>query len=155
QDIHGIAIVPGNGRSSRMIASTNNDLNASCDGGETWQPLSVGDVLPWWYCRGLAQMVGRPEGILLGHGHAPPGTGGAAAHSTDGGVTWSEAIMPGRANSTIWTFAVHPADPEMVYAASVSGGVYRSIDGGTTWGKLPREFGEIRALAWTPEFTTP
>ena len=60
------------------------------------------------------------------------------------------ARMPGRSNSTIWNFAIHPADPELVYASSVSGEVYRSTDGGAMWQKLPREFGEIRALAWTP-----
>ncbi|HEV3084748.1 MAG TPA: hypothetical protein VGY66_33605, partial [Gemmataceae bacterium] len=70
--------------------------------------------------------------------------------STDAGRTWQEARMPGRANSTVWTFAVGPADPRLVYAASVSGEVYRSTDRGISWDKLRREFGEIRALAWTP-----
>jgi hypothetical protein len=28
------------------------------------------------------------------------------------------------------------------------------VDGGAAWEKLPREFGEIRALAWTPEFAS-
>ena len=60
--------------------------------------------------------------------------------------------MPGRANGTVWTFAVHPADPSLVYAAGVNGQVYRSTDGGASWEKLQREFGEIRALAWTREF---
>jgi hypothetical protein len=58
--------------------------------------------------------------------------------------------MPGRANSTMWNFAVHAADSELIYASSVHGLVYRSIDGGASWHKLAREFGEIRALAWTP-----
>jgi photosystem II stability/assembly factor-like uncharacterized protein len=43
-----------------------------------------------------------------------------------------------------------PADPTLIYASSVSGQVYRSTDGGEGWEKLPREFGEIRALLWTP-----
>jgi len=150
QDIHGIALVPANGRPARLIASTNNDLNTSTDGGETWQPLGIGSILPWPYCRGLAQMPGRPEVLFLGNGDGPPGTVGVVAHSIDGGITWRVAGMPGRANSTVWTFAVHPADPGLVYAASVSGEVYRSTDGGAAWDKLPREFGEIRALAWTP-----
>jgi photosystem II stability/assembly factor-like uncharacterized protein len=154
QDIHGLALIPANGRPARMLASTNNDLNASTDGGETWQPLGIGGVLPWPYCRGLAQAAGRPEVIFLGNGDGPPGTVGAVARSTDGGATWREERMPARANSTVWTFAVHPADAALVYAASVSGGVYRSTDGGADWQKLPREFGEIRALAWTPEFAT-
>ena len=155
QDIHGLALVPGTGRPTRMLASTNNDLNASTDGGETWQPLAIGGVLPWPYCRGLAQACGRPEVIFLGNGEGPPGTVGAVARSTDGGLTWREGRMPGRANSTVWTFAVHPADPALVYAASVSGGVYRSTDGGSAWEKLPREFGEIRAIAWAPGLDLP
>ena len=51
----------------------------------------------------------------------------------------------------MWNFAVHAADPDLVYASSVSGQVYRSTDGGASWQKLAREFGEIRALAWTSQ----
>jgi photosystem II stability/assembly factor-like uncharacterized protein len=150
QDIHALSIVPGNGRGKRLLASTNNDLNLSTDGGETWQPLQVGRSLPWSYCRGLAQKCGRPEVLFLGNGDAPPGSAGVVARSTDAGQTWQLPKMPGRANSTIWSFAIHDADPELIYASSVSGEVYRSTDGGVSWDKLAREFGEIRALAWTP-----
>jgi photosystem II stability/assembly factor-like uncharacterized protein len=153
QDIHGLALVPApEGRGpTRFVASTNNDLNASLDDGESWQPLDIGRVLPWSYCRGLAQLAYRPEVILLGNGDGPPGTKGIVARSADGGKTWAAARMPGPANSTIWNFAVHAADPSLVYASSVSGEVYRSVNAGETWDKLDREFGEIRALAWAPE----
>ena len=57
---------------------------------------------------------------------------------------------PGIGKSTIWNYAVHAADPGLVYASSVSGEVYRSADGGQAWEKLAREFGEVRALAWAP-----
>jgi photosystem II stability/assembly factor-like uncharacterized protein len=149
-DIHGMVIVPGNGRPKRLLTSTNNDLNLSTDDGATWQPLRVGQTLPWSYCRGMAQLSNRPEVVLLGNGDGPPGSAGVVARSVDGGVTWQAARMPGRANSTLWNFAVHAADPDLVYASSVSGEVYRSSDGGASWEKLAREFGEIRALAWTP-----
>ncbi len=96
------------------------------------------------------QPCGRPEVVLLGNGDAPPGTAGVIGRSQDGGSTWQLADMPGRANSTIWNFAVHPADAAMIYASSVSGQIYRSLDGGASWQRLPREFGEIRALAWAP-----
>jgi photosystem II stability/assembly factor-like uncharacterized protein len=150
QDIHALAVVQGSGRALRMLAATNNDLNVSTDGGETWTPQCVGQSLPWSYCRTLAQAVGRPDVVFLGNGDGPPGTVGVVGRSTDGGVTWRTAVMPGRANSTVWNFAAHPADPDLLYASSVSGEVYRSTDGGASWEKLPREFGEIRALAWTP-----
>jgi hypothetical protein len=57
--------------------------------------------------------------------------------------------MPHRANSTIWNFAVNPADSTLIYASSVSGEVYRSTDAGASWTQIEREFGEIRALAWS------
>jgi photosystem II stability/assembly factor-like uncharacterized protein len=149
RDIHGMAIVP-NGAGTRLLASTNNDLNLSTDGGETWQPQNIGRSLPWSYCRGMGQKCGNPQVVFLGNGDGPPGTVGIIARSTDGGATWHAARMPGRSNSTIWIFATHPAEPELIYASSVSGQVYRSTDGGASFYKLPREFGEIRQIAWTP-----
>src|SRR5262249_40580620 len=145
RDIHALAIVASNGRGKRLVASTNNDVNVSSDGGETWRPLGLGKGLPWPYFRGMTQPVGKPDVVLLGNGDFPPGTVGLVARSTDGGATWQPTRMPGPANSTIWNFAVHSADPELIYASSVSGEVYRSTDAGASWEKLEREFGEIRA----------
>jgi photosystem II stability/assembly factor-like uncharacterized protein len=134
------------------LAVTNNDLNRSTDGGLTWSPQSIGRSMPWSYCRTLAQIVGGPEHVYLGNGDGPPGTGGAVGISVDGGLTWKTASLPGRINSTIWNFAVHRADPRLIYASSVSGQVFRSWDEGGRWEQLPREFGEIRALAWSPSW---
>jgi photosystem II stability/assembly factor-like uncharacterized protein len=150
RDIHAIVVVSGSGGSRRLLAATNNDMNVSTDGGQTWKPLDVGKELPWSYCRGMAQLCGKPEVVFLGNGDGPPGTVGVVARSTDGGEHWQPAVMPGRANSTVWTFATHASAPDRVYAASVSGEVYRSVDGGLHWEKLGREFGEVRALAWGP-----
>jgi photosystem II stability/assembly factor-like uncharacterized protein len=150
RDIHSVVIVPGNSGPARMLASTNNDVNLSADGGATWQPLGLGQSLPLPYFRGMAQKCGRPDVIFLGNGDAPPGSEGLIVRSTDGGASWQVPTQPGRANSTVWNFAVHPADPELIYASSVSGQVYRSTDGGASWARLGREFGEVRALAWTP-----
>jgi photosystem II stability/assembly factor-like uncharacterized protein len=150
QDIHALAIVPENGHPRRLLAATNNDLNLSRDNGETWEPLRIQQALPWPYCRALAQPCGDPEAVLLGNGNGPPGSAGVVARSADGGLTWKAAAMPGLANSTMWNFAVHPENVELIYASSVSGELYRSTDRGQTWEKLAREFGEIRALAWAP-----
>ena len=147
QDIHALAVVPSSGR---LLASTNNDVNVSLDDGATWRPLQLRQSLPLPYFRGLAQRSGQPDVLLLGNGDGPPGTTGLVARSLDGGAVWLPAQMPGRANSTLWNFAGNPADPDLIYASSVSGQVYRSTDGGASWQKLDREFGEIRALAWTP-----
>jgi photosystem II stability/assembly factor-like uncharacterized protein len=151
RDIHALVVAPGgDGRPRRLLAATNNDLNVSEDDGATWQPLDIGKSMPWSYCRSLMQPWGKPHEILLGNGEGPPGWGGVVGRSLEGGRTWQPADMPGRANSTIWSFAVHRADPDLIYASSVSGQVYRSLDGGASWQRLLREFGEIRALAWLP-----
>ena len=151
RDIHALAVVPARaGRPRRLLATTNRDLNLSDDDGKTWRPAHIDRVLPWPYCRALAQKVGRPDVLFLGNGDGPPGCSGALARSLDSGDTWQRLTLPCEPNSTIWNIAVHSADPELIYANSVSGQVFRSFDGGDTWDKLRREFGEIRALAWTP-----
>jgi photosystem II stability/assembly factor-like uncharacterized protein len=150
QDIHALVIVP-DGRGRRLLASTNNDLNVSTDGGATWQPQNLGKSMPTPYFRGMGQKAGAPDVVFLGNGDFPPGSTGAVARSADGGRTWHLPKMPSRANSTIWNFATHIADPELIYAACVSGEIYRSTDGGSSWDKLEREFGEVRALVWAPQ----
>ncbi len=156
RDIHDLLFIPGPGGTT-MLAATNNDLNSSTDGGDSWQPLRLHERLPWPYYRRLAQPSGRPRTLLLGTGNGPPGSAGTVARSLDGGSTWQalplgDARSPGGslANSTMWNFAVHKANPALLYTSSVSGQLYRSLDQGETWQKCPREFGEIRALAWAP-----
>ncbi len=151
RDIHALVFVPNReSQPRRLLAATNNDLNVSEDDGATWRPLQIGRSMPWSYCRTLIQPHGKPHEILLGNGDGPPGWCGVVGRSLDGGSSWQTAEFPGRANSTIWNFAVHRSDPSLIYASSVSGQVYRSLDGGASWHRLAREFGEIRALAWTP-----
>ena len=145
-DIHGLAIVPREGRRV-LLATTNNDLNISHDDGDTWQPQHVGKKFGHAYCRGLAQRPDQPEVLFLGNGDGPPGSVGAAWRSLDGGQSWQKLTVPAVPNSTIWDFAFNPSMPDNVYAYSVSGEVYHSPDGGERWHKFPREFGEIRSLA--------
>lgn len=149
-DIHSLALAPGLDGVYRLLATTNRDLNLSADKGHNWQAARIDRVVPWIYTRALCPLVDVPSTLLLGTGTGPPGWQGHIARSTDGGVTWMATEMPSHANSTIWAFAVHQADPALVYAASVSGQIYRSTDSGQSWERLDREFGEVRALAWTP-----
>jgi hypothetical protein len=45
---------------------------------------------------------------------------------------------------------VHEADPNLMYANSVFGYIYRSDDGGDSWSKMSRELSEIRSMIWVP-----
>ncbi len=149
-DVHGMAIVPGNGSAQSVLVVTDNNLNLSTDDGENWHPQNVNKNFPWTYCRGIKEMPGRPEVLFMGNGDAPPGSFGAGWRSQDGGKSWQKLALPVEPNSTVWDFAVHPADPNRIYAYTLFGQIFLSTDGGDSWELLRRTFGEIRALAWAP-----
>ncbi len=98
----------------------------------------------------MAVKADDPDTIFVGNGDFVPGKTGAIQRSTDGGRSWQAANLPVTPNSTIYWFGTHPADPDIVVANSLHGYVYTSTDGGASWEKVEREFGEIRAIAWTP-----
>jgi photosystem II stability/assembly factor-like uncharacterized protein len=65
------------------------------------------------------------------------GTQDGPYRSTDGGNRWERLDFPDR-NVVIWTLAVHPTRPRIVYAGAAPVALYRSEDGGDTWRKVPR-----------------
>ncbi|MBV9469655.1 MAG: hypothetical protein JO316_15135 [Abitibacteriaceae bacterium] len=146
-DIHSIAVVPGTPKT--VLAATNNDLNVSTDEGQTWQPQQVKEKFPWGYCRGIVAKADEAHTLFLGNGNGPPGTAGALQISRDGGQHWTNADLTPAPNSTVWTFAINSADPNLIFCTVINGYLYRSRDGGTAWQKCQHEFGEVRALAWT------
>ena len=150
-DIHALAILPATATRPRtLLATTNNDLNLSMDDGLTWQPQNVGAVFPHNYCRGLLYKVAPTAKLFVGNGNGPPGSTGSLQMSLDTGQHWQAANLPIAPNSTIWTFAAHPALPDVIYAACVLGYLYVSENSGATWQKCAHEFGEIRSLAVIP-----
>lgn len=151
QDIHGLAISLG--QPAKILATTPDGIWTSTDEGESWAL----HAFPRFYekdrisyCRGVALKADDPEVIFVGNGDMIPGRTGAIRRSKDGGKTWEAVSLPVEPNSTIYWFATHPSDPNIIVANSLNGYVYTSGDRGDSWKKLKREFGEVRALAWMP-----
>ena len=151
QDIHGLAI--GRGEQTRIHATTPNGIWTSTDEGQTWELYGFphffeSSVIS--YCRGLAIKPDDPDVIFVGNGDFVPGKIGAIQRTRDGGAKWEPVDLPETPNSTVYSLATHPADPDVIVANSLFGCIYTSTDGGEGWTKLDREFGEIRAIAWMP-----
>lgn len=151
QDVHGLTI--GLGKPTKLHVTTPDGIWTSTTEGESWTlhgfpRFFERDKIS--YCRGVALKPGNPDVIFVGNGDFIPGKTGAIQHSTDGGKTWQPAKLSAEPNSTIYWFGTHPANPEILVANSLHGYVYTSTDGGESWEKIKQEFGEIRAIAWTP-----
>ena len=148
-DIHDMAVRPS-GDGKTVLTSTPREIFASTDKGESWQGLGVGKHFGLPYCRGLALKTDDPNTVFVATGDGAAGATGAIQRSKDGGKSWEQLSLPAVPNSPIWAFATHPADPGRILACSHYGELYASHNAGDSWSKLPREFTEIRALAWTP-----
>lgn len=76
------------------------------------------------------------------------GTAGAGVYkSNNGAASWSPA---GLAGQSVWSLAVDPTNPNLVYAAvDVPGGIKVSHDGGTIWEDFRIEGLNVYALAFS------
>ncbi len=144
-DIHGIAVGPGS-----VLVSTPREVFASNDVGESWRSLVKTQDFPLGYCRWVAVKPDDPSVVLAANGSGAYGSTGGIQRSSDGGQSWQTMALPVEPNSSIWDFAFHPSDPNTIVANTLYGEVYTSSDGGSSWDKIKREFGEVRAVAWLP-----
>ena len=146
-DVHGVAVV-GQGSKTTVFATTNKGLHRSADAGETWalQPLDSA----WQYTRTIKARADGDHVLFLTNGNGPPGSTGRLLRSLDHGDTWQDVGLPGDINSTPWCVASHSNDPNIVFTVTNLGQIFRSLDGGQTWVKLRREFGEVRSMVMLP-----
>lgn len=124
---------------SIYYASSQLSLRKSLDQGATWIPITTG--LPAGYSGGVLAIAPSDSSILYSGpargsaANSPFGVGAGVYKSTNGGDTWTPANK-GIENSRVNSFAIHPADPAIVYAATASS-LMKTVDGGATWAQLP------------------
>jgi photosystem II stability/assembly factor-like uncharacterized protein len=135
-DYHSLAVSPTN--PSRILLGTHQGLFGSSDGGKTWafETLSGQDAM------NLARTGAQ---TLWSAGH------NVFVKSTDGGRTWINVSPNGLPSLDLHGFAVDPSDPNRLYAAVAGQGLFRSDNGGRSFGPVSSEVGGgVMALAVTP-----
>jgi len=111
-----------------VVAGTSNGVHQSGDGGHTWRQLEGA-------LRAQALAI-DPRGSSTLYAGGSLGTSSAVFQSgvfksVDGGFEWA---LVGLSGINVFTLAVDPVNPDIVYAGTTSSdGVFRSADGGATW----------------------
>jgi photosystem II stability/assembly factor-like uncharacterized protein len=148
KDVHNVLVVAGPPKV--VFTVVNDDVWRSLDDGKTWQAAHAREVFPWHYPRGIAVKPDDSRTVFLTLGDSTPGRVGTVMRSKDAGATWQSLGLPTQPNSAVWTVSLSAAAPNTVFAASRYGYLYRSDDGGDSWRKLWREFGEVSSILWVP-----
>ncbi len=147
-DVHNVAVAAGPPKT--VVVVVNNDVYTSSDDGATWHSLAIRENWPYGYPRGIMVQPGKPNNIFLTIGDTTPGRIGAVMRSADTGKSWQKMNLPVDPNTAMWVVNIQPGDPQVVFAGSRYGYLYRSDDGGDSWTKLWREFSEISSVLWVP-----
>ncbi len=141
--VTGIAIDPSDGNVI-YAGGADGGVLKSTDGGVTWNmltdhfpTLSVGDVTIDLNNPNIVY-VGLGEANLAGDNY----DGDGLYKSVDGGATWTNIGLA--QTKRIGRVAVHPSNSDIIFVAGAGAqfstdsarGVYRTTDGGTTWGKV-------------------
>lgn len=135
--------------SHTILCSTEDGVHRSDDNGESWEQMTIPEA-KWDYFRSLKQPAENSDTVIASVGDKPSGEAGELLISRNFGESWEICDMSHPANSTLWSIGTNPADTSLLFAATIFGQIFKSVDGGASWQKMPRELGEIRMITWAP-----
>jgi photosystem II stability/assembly factor-like uncharacterized protein len=136
-DYHSLLVTPSD--ASSLVLGTHDGLYRSADGGRTWEQATLAG-------QDAMNLAHAKQGVVWAAGHD------VLAKSKDGGQNWQDVQPEGLPSLDVHGFAVDPSDRRTLYAAIAGQGLFRSSDGGRSFGPISREVGPgVMALAVTPD----
>ena len=96
-------------------------LFRSSDRGEHWEDMEIGRFSPLTYSRDIRVSPQDPKVLYACLSPAARSTDGSVYRSDDVGETWKRFDHDVKADATMMGVAVHPRDPNQVYASRASG----------------------------------
>lgn len=123
QDVHSLAFVGGDGQ--RLLFGHHGGLEETKDGGRTWSPLPArADAMT---------MSPATDASIVIAGHD------VLVASVDGGQTWA-GIATDLPSLDIHGFTRDPADPDRMWAALATGGLWQSTDRGAHFSRVREDY---------------
>lgn len=127
------------------FGATGGGLWKTTDGGNEWKPVTDGQITSS-SVGAVAIAETNPDIVYIGMGEVQlRGSitqGDGVYKTTDGGKTWKHLGL--EETQAVSRIRIHPTNPDIVYVAALGHpygdneerGVFKSIDGGTTWEKV-------------------
>ncbi|MDC0747928.1 WD40/YVTN/BNR-like repeat-containing protein [Polyangium mundeleinium] len=146
-NIVGVGVDPADGKHLRL-GDANGSLHDSHDGGETWSkqgtPPASGSFIGYRFAFDPKNL----DHVLFGQ------SVGGGAVTFDGGATWKQSAGLGANGSNVFSIAVSSVDGDVVWAEALEIGpdirhIYRSSDGGLTFGVVVTDSADIKLINGT------
>jgi len=124
-------------------------LFRSSNRGETWEDMEIGRFSPLTYGRDIRTSPHDAKILYAALSPAARSSDGSVYRSDDVGRSWRRFDHGIKADATMMGVAVHPRDPDQVYAISRVGQVFGTADGGRSWreARLPDGVRDCYAIA--------
>lgn len=141
--IHDVEAVPGDA-ATIYVATASGGIWKSTNKGTTWHPVFDGQPVSTFGDLALARS--NPNIIWAGTGEQnnrqSTSWGNGVYRSNDGGDTWTHLGL--EETRHIGCIRVHPQDPDIAYVAALGNlwqpsrerGLYKTVDGGASWGQV-------------------